>query len=132
MSLPPPTRQTTPAQVPVNTISSIPITNPSGGGRASVLPVALAAISIAIGAIPVFLSENILFEVLGYFFAGFIPIMCLGWDAVAQRRGMADPNFIPSRMFSRVLKFLAASGVIIAVINIINIAKPIAEWMSEQ
>lgn len=132
MSLPPPTRQNTPSQAPIGQPRpGISMSAHTGGGQASAIPVVIAAISVAFGVIPVFLQENILYEVLGYFFAGFIPIMCLGWDAVAQRRGMADPNFIPNRTFSRILKLLAAAGVVVAVINIINIAKPIAEWMSE-
>ena len=102
----------------------------SSYGTASALPVIIAASALVVGAVPLIIPGVIWAAVLGYFFAGFITIMCLGWDSVSQRKGLSNPNFTLKPKFSLALRFIVALGFVIAVLNLIDIAMPIAEFLS--
>lgn len=133
MSLPPPARAS--GSVPSPTTASItpgqPFVRASSLEKASALPLVVAAASVALGLGTRLIPPDLWTEILGYVLAGFIPIMCLGWDSVSQRRGLANPNFIPKRAYTLVIRILAGVGIIIAVINLTELAIFLAEKWSE-
>jgi hypothetical protein len=65
-------------------------------------------------------------SVAGYVLAPISVILTLGWDRVAQRRGLQDRNFALRPRYSFYLRVLAIAGFVVALWHIFNIAVAIA------
>jgi hypothetical protein len=91
----------------------------------------LSILAIAAGALFLLGPNDILLGGLTYLLSSMGTSLCLAWDSVSQRRGLKSPNFTPNRGQSKLLQFLAVSGIAIAVIHIIRISETIAEYLSE-
>ena len=76
-------------------------------------------------------SSDVLLGVIAYLLTAVGTALCVAWDSLAQRRGMKDPNFTPSRSQQRLLQVLALIGVVLAVIHVIRIVETAAEYLSE-
>jgi len=128
--------------------SVVPAMRPSrrsgGGGqlyrereRASVLPLVVGLISLALGLVAAVVitstapSSVMAWGIVGYVAAGFLPPLFLGWDSTAQRRGLKNPNFRPRRDYSRFLRFIVFVGIAVAIFHIWTVADVLAVAVSE-
>lgn len=70
-------------------------------------------------------------SLVAYLVAALGPAACLGWDSVAQRRGLKSPSFSANRTQTRILQILSLLGILIAVLNVFKVADIIAEILTE-
>lgn len=94
--------------------------------KAQVLPLVLAGVAVAFSAliivIQVVLSVDIWqLYVLGWLATPVAALLCVGWDAIGQRAGLADPWFDGRPQYSLVLRFLAVVALIIGGYHIVRI-----------
>lgn len=106
--------------------------------KASIAPLAagIATVSLGIALLGVVTaslagSNVVTLGLLGYFLSGFATPLLWGWDAAAQRRGQVNPNFSAKRQYSFVLRILALTGVVVAIVHLFFVSTVIAERLSE-
>ena len=59
---------------------------------------------------------------LGYVLTPILSSVTLGWDNFLQRNGRKDPWFVPSPLFSRLIRVLVAVSFVVAIFHILEIA----------
>lgn len=99
--------------------------------QASKFPLVAALLSLVFGIASIPLSfwlENRLFFVFGYVTTPVLVLMCVAWDALAQRKGSRDPWFAINKKLSLGIRIVAAISFIPAAIQIWQIAT----WLGEQ
>lgn len=101
--------------------------------KANPLPVVVSGAILAISAASVFVigPSDVLLGAIAYLLTAVGSALCVAWDSLAQRRGMKDPNFTPSRSQQKLLQLLALAGVVLAVFHIIRVVETAAEYLSE-
>ena len=110
---------------------------PRGSEQASVLPLILssASLSVGLGAAGVIVTSTptslLAWGLVGYLTAGFLPPLFLGWDSIAQRQGLKNPNFRLRRDYSRLLRFAVFAGIAVAIFHIWTVADVLAVAVSE-
>ena len=114
-------------------ILSLGGTSSSGGevkhASKSPLVAALAFFIIGIASIPLsFALENRIFFLLGYLATPVFTLMCVAWDALAQRSGSRDPWFSVNKKLSLAIRAIAIASFIPAGIQIWQIAL----WVGER
>jgi hypothetical protein len=92
--------------------------------QASPVPVIVSGVAV-LGSVGVyFLASSLHSEVmfvLGYLLTPFATTMALGWDAVLQRKGKANPWFNAKPNFARILQVLAIGGFVVGIAHIYQI-----------
>jgi hypothetical protein len=101
-------------------------------GKASAVPVIVASAALLVGIACTVLGESVWFALGGYVAAGFVTVVCLGWDNSSQRRGLKNPNFIFNPRYSRILQVIVFLGFVVAIVDLVRIAFPIAELLTNQ
>lgn len=93
--------------------------------KASILPLVICLIFLIVS----FVIYLLRFELGGgfWFFVGYaltplLTSLTLGWDSVLQRNGRKNPWFVPSPMYSRIIRFAVALSFVLAVFHILEIA----------
>lgn len=98
--------------------------------QASKLPLVLAAVFLLVGALSIplaFLLENRMFFVAGYIATPVLTLMCVSWDALAQRRGSRNPWFAINKKLSLLVRVVAMAAFVPAGIQIWQIAN----WLGQ-
>lgn len=93
--------------------------------HASKLPLLVGAafLLVGLGTIPLaFIFENRLLFVFGYLATPISVLMCVAWDALAQRKGSRDPWFSLNPKMSLGLRVLAGISLVPAAFQIWQIA----------
>lgn len=103
---------------------------------ASPLPLILGVLSVLLGALSLLFLQGglwttVLVGIEGYLLSGFVPVIMLGWDVSAQRRGSKDPNFRPRRKFSLGLRIVVIVGFVVAIVHLLGVADSLALVLSE-
>jgi hypothetical protein len=112
--------------------SRAPARGPRQHGSASIIPVVVSAAAFLLGSACLFLGDSIAIGLAGYFAAGFITIICLGWDSVSQRKGLTNPNFNNKPVYRTLLRIIVGAGFAVAILNLVKVAMPIAEALSNK
>jgi hypothetical protein len=92
----------------------------------------MASAALLVGIACTVLGDSVWFALGGYVAGGFVTVVCLGWDTSSQRRGLTNPNFTSNPGFSRILRFIVGIGFVVALVNLVRIAFPIAELLTNQ
>jgi hypothetical protein len=83
---------------------------------------------IGVGSIPLsFILENRIFFLIGYLATPVFALMCVAWDALAQRSGSRDPWFAVDKKLSFAIRAIAVASFIPAGIQIWQISL----WLGE-
>jgi hypothetical protein len=131
MSLPPPAFLQSGASHSPAYGTSTP-SGPRNYATASVVPVLVAGVALVAGSLCLVLGDSIGIGLAGYFTAGFATIICLGWDSVSQRKGLTNPNFTSKPHYRTFLRLIVGAGIVVAIVNLVRVALPIAEALSNQ
>lgn len=101
--------------------------------KASKLPLLFSALVVAVSAslLFVFPDDSIALGLTGYLVSALGPTALLGWDSVAQRKGMKSPGFGGDRTQTQIMQFLALGGIVIATLHMFAVADDIAEILTE-
>jgi hypothetical protein len=101
--------------------------------KPSPLPMLVSISFLLAGVLSLFLvpADAIGISLVAYLVSALGPAACLGWDSVAQRKGLKSPSFSANRTQTRVLQILSLLGILIAVLNVFKVADIIAEILTE-
>jgi hypothetical protein len=93
---------------------------------ARVLPLVVATVAVVISALIIVLQVVLSLDiwqlyVLGWLATPVAALLCVGWDAIGQRAGLADPWFDARPHYSLVLRFLAVVALVIGGYHIVRI-----------
>ncbi len=125
---PPPIASPGPASVAPETAWS----DTGDAGRASRLPLIFGIIAFVVGAALLLVTwNNVVFGLIGYLLSGFTLTLLVGWDVVAQRKGMKNPNFVMAPKQSTFLRVLVFAGFVVAIIHLYSLATIWAEQLSD-
>ena len=103
------------------------------GSSVVVLVVALltASAQVDLGGVSLTLvtTENWWLSLIGYLLTPIVVIGAYGWDALAQRDGLRrNPNgFVVKPVYSRVLLWSVAVGILLGAWHVLNLSVPISE-----
>lgn len=103
---------------------------PEGNNRASILPLVIASVllvaSIAIQLL-IGILGNSLWYYVGYVLTPLLVTMCLGWDLLAQRTGRKNPWYEAKPNYTKLLRYVAIAGFVVAAFHIVQIGILIGE-----
>lgn len=93
---------------------------------ARVAPLVVAAVAVVSSALIIVIQVVFSLDiwqlyVLGWLATPVAALLCVGWDAIGQRAGLADPWFDARPQYSLILRFLAAVALIIGGYHIVRI-----------
>jgi hypothetical protein len=105
--------------------------------KASVLPLVVAALAVAVSVAIYFLTRTMadafILHLVAYLLTPLAVALCLGWDSISQRIGKGnDPWFTTNSSFSLVLRILTGVSFIVAFPHIVEMATDIAEKFAGQ
>ena len=69
------------------------------------------------------------FNLAGYVLTPFLVLICVAWDAAAQRAGRRSPWFDIRPGYSRVLRVIAVVALIVATPHILEMGRSVGEWV---
>lgn len=122
---------------PSTRASASPIPLAVGSG-AVIISAALAVIVIATSSVPIRFvgvplpivqSDRFWLSLIGYLLTPIAAVIAVGWDRIAQRRGVVlSGNFVPNRGFEVALTWIAGAGLVLGVWHVLNLSVPLSEF----
>jgi hypothetical protein len=110
------------------------------GALSVVLSAALVVVSIAAGtpanvlglSLPMVPSASWSLSFAGYVLTPMLVTIALGWDRIAQRRGVRDRNFVLRPQYGTWLRILLVAGFAVSLWHILNLAYIVAAALTQE
>ncbi len=115
--------------------SAVPLWLGLGSAIASLVIAVIVAIGFSVPielflgiALPLVQSEYGWLSLIGYLLTPLLVIVCVGWDRIAQRKGVrSNPNFAVDSRYSAVLLWTTWPAIVLGVWHILNLSVPLSE-----
>ncbi len=90
------------------------------------MPVIVATVAVIVSALVIVVQVVFSLDVWQLYVLGWVAtpvatLLCVGWDAIGQRAGLADPWFDARPQYSAVLRLVAVLGLILGGFHIVRI-----------
>jgi len=109
------------------------------GALSLALSAVLVVVAVAVGttasvlglSLPMVPDTKWLLSFAGYLLTPTLVTVALGWDRIAQRRGVRDRNFVLKPQYGTWLRILVVAGFVLSLWHILNLAYIVAAALTQ-